>query len=178
MKAKSFIYVASLIAVVASSTSAWGAESPNPPNKEEAKVAAETEVEKPAEAKAAASIIEIARRLRRVGHSWVLNERDRETFSFAITNQWQGKVCAGPAVREVGAVGLFVEHESGGFWCSWDQLPEATRQKYQAILAQAQRNSSAKVLGAVPGLKADPLVSAPIQAGHSDAFAPGTPKEK
>ena len=89
------------------------------PIKAGAEVTAEAEAGKADEPGGALSSVEIARRLRRIGNSWVLNGRDREEFSFAITNQWQGKVCAGPTVRELSALGLLVEHESCEFWCSF-----------------------------------------------------------
>ena len=98
----------------------------------------------PGTARSSASAVQIAQRLRRNGDGWLLNEQDREKLPITITNQWQSKVCAGPVVRELAPHGLFVEHESGAFWCSWSQLPPKTREKYQAIAAQAQKNNSSK----------------------------------
>jgi len=122
--------------VVAASLPVFGAESTNAPVK--------AELDSVPEARSSASAVQIAQRLRRNGDGWLLNEQDREKLPITITNQWQSKVCAGPVVRELAPHGLFVEHESGAFWCSWSQLPPKTREKYQAIAAQAQKNNSSK----------------------------------
>jgi hypothetical protein len=92
-----------------------------------------------------------------------LNEQDREKLLVTVTNQWQGKVCASPTVRELAPQGLFLHHESGAFWCGWAQLPAETRDKYQAIVAEAQRNSrSARVVTDVSApASSDPKSSKP-----------------
>ena len=170
-----FRVIGALIAVVASSLSALGAESPNAPGKAEAEVTAEAQVSKAIESKPAGSPVEIARRLRRSGNSWILNEQDREKLSFAITNQWQGKVCAAPTVREVGVFGLLVEDESGAFWCSWTQLPLGTARKYQAIVTEVEKRTGVKELVA-------PLASenadAPVSVAASGAPASSPHSEK
>jgi len=82
--------------------------------------------------------MQIVQRLRREGDGWLSNEQDREKLSITLTNQ-QGKVCAGPVLSKVAPYGLLLAHESGAFWCAWPALPPETREKYQAIAAQAKK---------------------------------------
>src|SRR5438128_1489052 len=94
--------------LVAASLPVFGAESTNAPVK--------AELDNVPEAQPAASTVEIAQRLRRNGDGWLLNENFREKLSVTITNEWNGKVCAGPVVSELAPHGLLLEHESGAFW--------------------------------------------------------------
>src|SRR6266536_2392979 len=116
--------------VLAAGIPVFGAESTKAPVK--------AELDSVPEARSSVSTVQIAQRLRRNGDGWLLNEQDREKLPITITNLWQSKVCAGPVVHQLAIHGLFVEHESGGFWCSWAQLPPETREKYQAIAIAAQ----------------------------------------
>ena len=125
-----------LIALITAATlPVFGAESTN--------AAVKAELDSVPEARRSVSAAQIAQRLRRQGDGWVLNDQDREKLSITLTNQ-QGKVCAGPVVSKLAPYGLLVEHESGAFWCGWSELPLETREKYQAIAAQAQKNNSSK----------------------------------
>ena len=121
--------------LVAASLPVFGADSTNAPVK--------AELDKVPEARQSVSAVQIAGRLRRTGDAWLLNEQDREKL--ALTNQ-RGKVCAGAVVSKLAPYGLFVEHESGAFWCGWSQLPLEVREKYQVIAAQAQKNHSPKTI--------------------------------
>ncbi len=100
--------------VVAASLPVFGAESTNAPVK--------AELDSAPEARPPASAVQITQRLRRISDGWVLSEQDREKLSITVTNQWQGKVCASPTVRKLSAHGLFLQHESGAFWCGWAQF--------------------------------------------------------
>ena len=115
-----------LIAVVALSLSALGAESTN--------VAVDD-----AQAKPPASPAEIAQRSKPVWDGWILSEADRDKLSITVTN-WQGVACASPSALKVTTNGLLVVHESHQIWCEWEWLPPETRAKYQSIVAEAQKN--------------------------------------
>ena len=129
-----------LIALIAAATlPVFGAEHTNAPVK--------AELDNLPEARPAVSM-QIVQRLRREGDGWLLKEQDREKLSITLTNQ-QGKACAGPVVSKVAPYGLLLEHESGAFWSGWPELPPETREKYQAIAAQAKKDSSPKTFDVV-----------------------------
>lgn len=114
-----------------------------------------------------ASASEIASRLERYGGGWNLHSSDREKLSFAITN-WNDVVVTNLQSHRVSPRGLTVRSgkEEKDIFLSWDEMPWRTTQKYQQVVAEAQRENP------IPASPAVAPVSTPQPA---PAYTPAEP---
>ena len=152
--------------------SAFGAE----PVKVELEEGNSVVVNKASEAKPQASPVEIAQRCTLNGAGWLFSERDREVIAITVTNQ-DGRVYIGPTAFRITRNGLAVQtadKEILGVWCDWQRLPVEIREKYQAVVIEAQKlkpvpSSTPVVYTPVATSPASTAVSAPAPVYSSPA---------
>lgn len=85
---------------------------------------------------------EIAQRLERYGGGWNLHSSDRERLLFSITN-WNDVVVTNLQSYRVSPRGLTVRSgkEEKDIFLNWEEMPWRTTQKYQQVVAEAQREN-------------------------------------
>ena len=120
---------------------------------------------------------DIALRLERYGGGWILHSTDREKLSFAITN-WDDVAITNLHSYRVSPSGLTVQPSSNDkdIFLSWEKLPITTCQKYQQVVAEAQRGNPIPQPPALAPVATPPTTPAYNPVQPSDSYvSPSTP---